>query len=303
MKTKIGLIILMTLFVIVMLVGCSKQQAIPVGPSSPPQSAAPSAFASSLPSVRDSVTNSYSSADIFLGDVLTNLGGSRLMNSPPATIASSVKEKARAFGETLSGIDLILSDFNSNRAGIDSSRLSSSDSDLLMTIEGKLSRYSDNKAKMLGCLNSLNAYSEFVDLTMQREEGIKAFTSKLTQAGDLVGSNKFDQAITLGQQARGDLLQIKNADVARNAMGIVNLGEDTIKAWDVHLEAMDILTGLWTDLKANSMDAATQKAQTHANTFDRANKLGANEPAPTAQANMVDTWLKQNVEICKGVLS
>ncbi len=300
MKTKRGFTVLMTLLVIVILVGCSEQQSIPVNT---PQSASPSAFVSSLPSVRDSVTNSFSSADIYLSDVLTNLGGSRLMNSPPATIASSVKEKARAFEETLSGIDLIMSDFNSNRAGIDSSRLSSSDSDLLQTIEGKLTRYSSSKDKMLGCFNSLNKYSEFVDLTMQREDAIKAFTSKLQQAGDLVGSNKFDQAISLGQQARGDLLKIKNADVARNAMGIVNLGEDTMKAWDVHLEAMDILISLWNDLKANNMDAATQKAQTHANTFDRANKLGANEPSPEAQANMVDTWLKANVEICKGVLS
>lgn len=301
MKTKRGFTILMTLLVIVMLVGCSKQQEIPVSPI--PQGTTPPAFVSSLPSVRDSVTSSFSSADIYLGDILTTLGGSRLMNSPPSTIAANAREKARAFGETLNSIDLIMSDFNSNRAGIDSSKLSSSDSDLMQTIDGKLTRYSSNKDKMLGCLNSLNKYSEFVDLTIQREEAIKAFTSKLEQAGALVESNKFDQAIVLGQQARGDLLTIKDADVKRNAIGIVNLGEDTMKAWDVHLEAMDILISLWGDLKANNMDAATQKAQTHANTFDRANKLGANEPAPEAQANMVDNWLKQNVEICKGVLS
>jgi len=306
MKTKRGLIILMTFLVVVMLVGCSKQQAIPI--SGPNAQALPavedtSEFVHSLPNIRDAVVSTYSSVDIYLTDVLANLGGSRFMNDPSAVLASKIREKSIAFGETLSSIDLIVSDFNSNKEGINTGRLSSADSDLFQTIDGKLARYTANKAKFIDCSNKLNQYYTFADLTVQRESAIKAFTSKLEDSGRLIESNKFDEAISSGQKARGDLLTIKNIDVQRNAMGIVALGSDTIASWDVHLEAMDLLISLWGDLKANNMDAAMNKAQNHANTFDRANKLGANEPSSSAQATMVDNWLKQNVEVCKGVLS
>lgn len=309
MKTKRGLIILMTFLVAVILVGCSSQSAVQ-GPGTqvvPSQSAAPSAFVSSLPSVRDSVANAYASINIFLEETLTNFGGNQIMSTVSPTIVSGIKSKAKALEETVNSIELIISDFNSNKARVEDP--------LISEIDTKLTVYTNNKNKLLGCSNELKKYSDFVDLTIQRETSIKGYTEKMNSAsqiiesidqaeqdGKTVDSSRYDQIIALYQQARVDIAAIKSSDTARNSMGIVSIGTDALKSWDIHLEAMDLLIGHWNALKIRDIKLATEKAAQHQKTFTTANKYGATEPKPEEQVKMIDVWLTQNIGVCKGIL-
>jgi hypothetical protein len=148
----------------------------------------------------------------------------------------------------------------------------------------------------------MQTYASFIELTIEREELLQDFTTNMEKASNSIDKSSFDMATNNGRTAKSNLQRIKTIDLQRSKMGIVDLSSDVLLSWDLHLEAMDILLSLWTDLKANNMNSAETKAQQHYNTFNRANTYGAKEPAVTEQASTANAWLNSNVGVCKGLV-
>jgi len=301
---KRGLLIILSVLLLCIVIGCSKAPEMPVqqGPVAPsgvvPQQTKD--FVNALPNIRDAVDSTFASLNIFISDFLTGFDASKMMLSPKKSYAGAIQVKADAVEETLESIDLIVKDFNDKKLGV--SGLSRSDEELMRQIDSQLSSYSSNKEKFDSCLDSMQKYADFVELTVEREQLIADFSSTIEQTGSLIEDNKFDESISLGKEAKTDLERLKSIDLKRSKMGIVEISSDVLFSWDLHLEAMDILLSLWQDLKEDKMNEAMDKAQEHYNTFSRANKYGGKEPPMADQAAAANVWLQNNVGICNNLI-
>jgi len=301
---KRGLFIILSIVLLCIVIGCSKAPEMPSqqGPVAAselvPQDSR--AFVHALPNIRDAVDSTFASLNIFINDFVTGFDASRMMLSPKESYAGEIRAKAGAVEETLDSISLIVKDFNAKKIGV--SGLSRSDEELVKQISSRLSDYSSNKEKFESCLDSMNSYADFVELTVKREQLISDFSSVLEKTGSLIEDNKFDDAMALGRKARSDLAELKSVDLKRSKMGVVEINSDVLFSWDLHLEAMDILLSLWEDLKADKINDAMDKAQEHYNTFTRANKYGAKEPPVADQASVANVWLQNNIGVCSGLI-
>ncbi|MBN1645016.1 hypothetical protein JW851_03185 [Candidatus Woesearchaeota archaeon] len=297
---KRGLLILLSILLLIIVIGCSKAPEVPdQAPVKELTSEEASTFKHSLPNIRDAVTSTFGSLNIFFNDFITAFDAKKVMLSIDSGVVSKIESKASNAKQTIDNIDLIVSDFNKKKAGI---TLGGSDASMSEEIASKLDLYSTNKAKITSCVNSMETYSKFITLTVEREDLIKTFTLNMEKAGNEVDKEKFDNSITYGKKAKTNLQRIKAIDLERSKMGIVDISADVLMSWDLHLEAMDVLLSLWNDLKADNMNAAMEKAQQHYNIFSRANKYGEKEPPVADQATTANVWLNSNIGVCKGLV-
>lgn len=290
---------MLSIFLFIIVIGCSKKA--PVGPSEPVvslNSEQSKEFIHSLPNIRDAVISAFGSLNIFFTEFITEFKANKVMIDPGTSIAK-ISEKAVAARETLNNIDLIVGDFNNKKAG---AVLRGSDSDLANEIASELDGYLANKNKLIFCVDNMEKYADFMELTAEREDLIRSFTSNMEKAGNAIEKQSFDTAISLGQKAKSDLQRLNAVDLERSKMGIVEITSDILMSWDLHLEAMNILLALWNDLKANNINAATEKAQQHYNAFNRANSYGEKELPVSEQAVAADAWLNANVGGCRNLL-
>jgi hypothetical protein len=297
---KRGLLVLLSILLLIIATGCGKDDtSYQQTPSVPLSSEEKSTFRHSLPNIRDAITSTFGSLNIYFDECIKTCDATKTMISPNPTVIVSINEKAQNARTTLSNIDLIVTDFNKKKAG---TSLSGSDARLADEISSKLTSYTTNKAKLTSCVANMEKYANFIELTVEREDLIKEFTSSMEKASIAVDKENFDTAITNGRNGKQDLQRIKAIDLQRSKMGIVDISSDVLKSWDLHLEAMDILLALWNDLKLNNMNAAMEKAQKHYDTFNLANKYGEKEPLIQEQAATANLWLNSNVGVCKGLV-
>ncbi|MBW2968528.1 hypothetical protein KY314_00210 [Candidatus Woesearchaeota archaeon] len=294
-------VILLSILVLIIVTGCGSKEVyngLPQQDVAPLTSEETKAFVHSLPNIRDAVDSTFGSWNIFINSFIVDFDAKKTMISPSASIVSGIQEKANTLKQTMDNIDLILADFGRKKSGVDLSDISSSDEVLVQDIDSKLSNYALNKDKFDLCINNIKNYAEFVDLTVEREKLISDFTRNMNSAGVKVDDNKIDEAINLGSSAKSNLLRIKQIDLDRSKIGVVDVNSDILMSWDLHLEAMDILLSLWNDLKRDDMNSAMEKAQQHYNTFERANKYGEKELPVAQQAELANAWINNNIGVC-----
>jgi hypothetical protein len=309
MDKKRGFVVLAILTILLLLViSCGKNDldiipsVSPEGPTSPITPIAggdTAAFIHSLPNMRDATASTFGSFNVFIDDFIVEFDANKVLTDIYA--APKVSKKAADTKEVLSNIDLIVSDFGKNKVNVNLNKLSGADTALVNSIDAKLESYANNRAKLDSCVAGMQNYAEFVGLTAEREKLIEKFTVKFENAGGLIEKNEFDRAIALGGEVRNILIKLKENDIERSKLGVLAISSDLLFSWDLHLEATDILIGLWKDLKVDKMDDAMDKAQKHYNTFSRANKYGEEAPM-SEQAASVNVWLSSNVGSCKGLL-
>lgn len=297
---KRGLLVLLSILLLIIATGCGKDDdSYQQSPVEKLTSEDAKAFIHSLPNIRDAIASTFGSLNIHFNDYLQSCDATKTMVNPSASTVYIIKEKASQAKETLNNIGLIVSDFNRKKTGV---RLSGSDARLADDITSKLGVYTANKAKIASCVNNMEKYANFIELTTEREDLIKEFTLNMEKAGNSIDKNNFDSAINNGRTAKNNLQRIKTIDLQRSKMSIVDISSDVLMSWDLHLEAMDILLSLWQDLKANNINSAETKAQKHYNTFNRANEYGAKEPPVKDQAIVANLWLNSNIGVCKGLV-
>ncbi|MBD3361931.1 hypothetical protein GF358_04025 [Candidatus Woesearchaeota archaeon] len=296
---KRGLMIILSVLLLSIVIGCgTKSPEVPAQqvPVESLTSEETRAFVHSLPNIRDAISSTFGSLNIYFSDFMNEFNAKKVMIAPSEDTAEEIKRKASLVQDTLDNINLINTDFNQKKAG---ANLRGSDANLAEDISDKLIVYQNNKAKFANCADSMKKYARFIELTAEREDLIQQFTINMEKAGAEIEEENYEEAISIGKTAKSNVQRLKTIDLERSKMGIVSISSDVLMSWDLHVEAMDILLSLWNDLKADRMNDAMDKAQEHYNTFSRANKYGEKEPPVSDQANSANVWLSSNIGSCQ----